>query len=477
MKFFIKNPKTILHHTDKDIFIYLYRNFQFNWFKLNKTGYEIWELCDGKNSIEQISLLLGSKYGLPHKKIENIVKKFLVKLLKEHLINYTNDESNEKKIETNYNLIKTNSFQEPEIIKFPPAPKVTAITKPHAPLDIIYEVTSFCNLHCRHCYVWDSMKKTKDLSTNEVKQVIDKISNNHAAAKITFLGGEPFTRKDMFEIIKYAKERGIITEIVTNASLLDKEKIIRLKRIGVDRLTLTLYDVSPQIHDYITACPGLYKRTVQSLKVAIEQDLEVQINFPLTKINFYKVFKVYNLLKSLSKKSGKLQLSIIVFIRWGGGRRHKKEFVPTTFQYLLLFGLIEPFLGKLGKIPVHIANCNVGKVPVIKPNGDLCPCLSVNMPIGNVLKDSLEDLWKDERLQYFATRWEVEPCSYCFLKKFCHGPCKFSYEEGDITCPLGKVLKNLKSMRERFKLGFMEKIKMNKRKGTKTISRRNFTIT
>jgi len=45
---------------------------------------------------------------------------------------------------------------------------------------------------------------------------------------LTFSGGEPFIRKDLFELASYARTQGLITMVVTNLSLFKESHIEKI---------------------------------------------------------------------------------------------------------------------------------------------------------------------------------------------------------------------------------------------------------
>ena len=69
-----------------------------------------------------------------------------------------------------------------------------------APFLVVWNYTKLCNLRCEHCYEDAGPKAMKDeLTTEEAKHVIDEFEDAGVVA-ISFSGGEPLTRKDIFEV-------------------------------------------------------------------------------------------------------------------------------------------------------------------------------------------------------------------------------------------------------------------------------------
>ncbi len=91
-------------------------------------------------------------------------------------------------------------------------------------VEITLDITGRCNLRCKHCCVSAGESiKGEDLSTEELKSVLDKIIA-FDPKKISLSGGEPMIRKDFEEIVTYIHERysGPL-ELMTNGTLITRE--------------------------------------------------------------------------------------------------------------------------------------------------------------------------------------------------------------------------------------------------------------
>jgi len=95
------------------------------------------------------------------------------------------------------------------------------------------------------------------MDLQHVKDVIDRLASI-PHIKILFLGGEPLERKDIIEIVKHAKSRGVYAGIDTNASLLTPELAKALKHAGLDKLNVTIYGTTSKTHDAFTK-PGHFR--------------------------------------------------------------------------------------------------------------------------------------------------------------------------------------------------------------------------
>lgn len=101
-----------------------------------------------------------------------------------------------------------------------------------APLIVVWNVTSLCNLNCIHCYFYSEEHNTKDeLSTEDAKIFIDDISE-FGVKILLFSGGEPLLRNDIFELASFAEGRGIKPVLSTNGTLIGEEVAKRIKKAG-----------------------------------------------------------------------------------------------------------------------------------------------------------------------------------------------------------------------------------------------------
>jgi hypothetical protein len=79
-------------------------------------------------------------------------------------------------------------------------------------------LTDRCNVSCGHCWFSCGPDKTKTMAKATAENVIDQ-SKRLGAAWVSFTGGEPFLEPSLMQgLVRYASERGLYTEAVTNCS-------------------------------------------------------------------------------------------------------------------------------------------------------------------------------------------------------------------------------------------------------------------
>ena len=103
--------------------------------------------------------------------------------------------------------------------------------------------TRRCNLSCSYCTAYKKASK-KELSLKEWKDCSDilyKLGNR----SISMVGGEPLIREDVIEFIKYISKKKIISSLITNAILLNNNKIKELEKAGLINLGISTQSLIP----------------------------------------------------------------------------------------------------------------------------------------------------------------------------------------------------------------------------------------
>lgn len=79
-----------------------------------------------------------------------------------------------------------------------------AIGQPFAPILLNILVTSVCDMRCTHCFFTEELddrpRKKLQMKTHEIQQISETLGGNLGV--LILAGGEPFTRKDLPEIVR-----------------------------------------------------------------------------------------------------------------------------------------------------------------------------------------------------------------------------------------------------------------------------------
>lgn len=150
---------------------------------------------------------------------------------------------------------------------------------------IVFEITNKCNERCVHCYLPTfSHKKGNDFSYNDVCKIIDEFKEL-GGENVVFTGGEAILHEDLNNAIQYAKSKELWVALYSNFTLISDYQLEFLKSIGIDDVQVSIYGVTPEIHDAITGVIGSCVKTKRNIEKAIEIGLPLRLTCSLLKEN------------------------------------------------------------------------------------------------------------------------------------------------------------------------------------------------
>lgn len=126
------------------------------------------------------------------------------------------------------------------------------------------ELTQNCNFNCKHCYCAD--KHSKNLDAKSYKLIIDKIYST-GCLFLNFTGGEILTHKDFIDVYFYAKNKGFIIDLLTNASLLSEKHISLFAEYPPNNIAVTLYGTNPDQYEKFTGDGNNYYKVMNALEM------------------------------------------------------------------------------------------------------------------------------------------------------------------------------------------------------------------
>ena len=125
--------------------------------------------------------------------------------------------------------------------------------------------------------------RTKDdLSTGEVFELLDEAYACGMRGYYLF-GGEPTVRSDIGKVVDYAKEKGFLTTINTNGSLL-KAKAQSLRNLDFAFVSLDYFN---DYHDFIRGRSGAFEEVIEGIKRIREVgNTKVVLVTTISRLNF-----------------------------------------------------------------------------------------------------------------------------------------------------------------------------------------------
>ncbi len=201
-----------------------------------------------------------------------------------------------------------------------------------APKVIAWEMTRSCMLSCKHCRgAARDESYQNELSTEECKQIIDSIAE-FCSPILIMTGGEPMSRSDIYELAKYASDKGIYPVMAPCGFLITPESAQKIVDSGIKAISISIDGVTPESHDAFRGVEGAYEKTMIGLQNAKNAGIPFQINVTVTKNNINDLPKLLSQAVELGAKT--LDLFFLVPTGRGSAIRHL-EITPEQHESAL----------------------------------------------------------------------------------------------------------------------------------------------
>ncbi|MFZ2975067.1 MAG: radical SAM protein [Candidatus Moraniibacteriota bacterium] len=307
-----------------------------------------------------------------------------------------------------------------------------------SPKFVVLEITRRCNLNCKHCYINANNGKYDELSFDEIKNLVDELSEMKVFV-FGLVGGEPFLREDIFEILSYAKNKGLATTLSTNGILITKIIAKKLKEVEISEVSVSL-DGLEDFHDKFRG-RKCFDKVVNGIKELKENNIYTIVSTCVCPQNIESLDEMAKFIISLKIDSWRL----FPIIPTG---RAKKDLLLSLkqMQYLQEFvikmrGLIpNVYIGESAgwcgqkdkdlKL-VEWDGCRAGKeYCAISADGRLkaCPTLPDEFLEESIRERSFKNLWEDKRTFEIFRKYDTNKlkgkCKKCKMKQVCEGGCR-----------------------------------------------------
>jgi AdoMet-dependent heme synthase len=309
------------------------------------------------------------------------------------------------------------------------------------PLTVQLDLTYRCNERCIHCYL--DHDDHGEMTTIEIKRLLDEL----AAAGVfilTLSGGEIMLRKDLFELLEYARELTFCVKLKTNAILIRQPEAERIRALGVDSIQVSIYSHLAEVHDAITKIPGSLKRSLDAIRFLKAHGLKVIVASVLMAQNSGD----YHGVRALAIELGvDFTLDPTVTPKMDGDRsilslNAGHAVLKDLFRDPALVGDAEQFCALPVNADADILEdvpCSAGHTACyVSPYGDVYPCVQFPLPSGNVRRNRFLDIWKHSEalneVRSIRLR-DLSSCSHCGHVSACSRCPGLAYMEGNMRGP------------------------------------------
>ena len=280
---------------------------------------------------------------------------------------------------------------------------------------IQWHLTERCNLRCSHCYQGDA--RGRELSLTEVLAGVAELSDLFAAwtssyglsfsPSFSVTGGEPLLRPDLLDVLRGITSRGYEAFLLTNGTLIDAGQALMLRDADVTGVQVSI-EGPEDIHDRIRG-RGSYAASLRGIEQLVDVGMPVTMNATLSTMNAQQFMALLPVASSLGVQ--RLGFSRLVPSGRGAGLvdamlsraqvRQVYDSVRAAQTGALALVSGDPLFGQMGTDATPEADnsvprggCAAGVSGLtILADGTLVPCRRLPIPIGNITRDAVRDVW------------------------------------------------------------------------------------
>ncbi len=203
------------------------------------------------------------------------------------------------------------------------------------PFMIIWETTHACDLACRHCRA-EAIAEHDPLTLNfeDAKRLLDQVESFGRPRPIfIFTGGDPFKRADLFDLLAYGNQLGLVMAVSPSGTpLLNEANLRRIKENGGKAISLSLDGSNPERHDAFRGVPGSFALTTNGWQTARRIGLKLQLNTTVTRYNLDDLPEIFRLVLDY----GAMTWSLFFLVPTGRGKA-EDEVSPEEYEAVMHF--------------------------------------------------------------------------------------------------------------------------------------------
>jgi PqqA peptide cyclase len=308
------------------------------------------------------------------------------------------------------------------------------------PTGLLAELTHRCPLQCPYCSnPIDLERANVELTACEWGDAFQRAAEM-GAMQLHLSGGEPTVRKDLEEILAFAVDAGLYTNLITSGVTLTRDRLEGLAEIGLDHVQLSIQDVEPENADRIAHYEGGFEKKRRVAQWTDELGMGLTINAPMHRHNIAHLPQIIDFAVEMGAQ--RIEVAHIQYYAWA--LKNRAALIPTRETFLGTVGIVEDAKRRLRGvvnfdfvIHDHYASrpkaCTGGwgrSIVVVTPSGKALPCHAAqtipDLAFDDVRERDLADIWRNGAAfnAFRGTDWMQEPCRSCERREIDFGGCR-----------------------------------------------------
>jgi pyrroloquinoline quinone biosynthesis protein E len=314
------------------------------------------------------------------------------------------------------------------------------VTEPEPPLALLAELTHRCPLQCPYCSNPLELERARDELDTETWRRVLREAEEMGILQVHFSGGEPTARKDLDDLVAYASEIGLYSNLITSGVLLDEARIGALAEAGLDHVQLSFQDSEPDGGDRIGGFKHGHRKKLAVGRLVRKAGLPLTVNAVMHRQNLLHLREMIDLAVALDAQ--RLEIAHVQYYGWALVNR--AALIPTQAQLEAANEVAAEARERLKGVlqidyvvPDYYARrpkaCMGGwgrRFLNVSPSGKVLPCHAAptipGLTFDTVTEHGLRHIWahSDAFRRYRGTDWMPEPCRSCDRREIDWGGCR-----------------------------------------------------
>jgi len=308
-----------------------------------------------------------------------------------------------------------------------------------APLKLSLNITSGCNLACKHCYSCSQNGNYTEMTMEKVKILMDNMAEL-GLYSLSIKGGEPFYHSSFMDALYYAKEKGISVTIITNGLLIDEHMAGELNNTSVHYITVSIDGGQEKTHDYIRG-KGTFQEVLKKL-VLLKKHFHkpLFIYFTMNKLNIKEIRRVFSIAGKIKCDGlrfrpvlpiGRSSFHEEINLTREEYRKAMEEIKVCSLTSDISIDIPDSELNRDNMInsELYTFGCVAGNTFIhMDPLGNIYPCQYLESPeflAGNIFTSSFKDIWDNAPVfNLFRNLPGNSACKKCETFNSCRGGCR-----------------------------------------------------
>jgi radical SAM protein len=339
------------------------------------------------------------------------------------------------------------------------------------PILVFWEMTKACQLACKHCRA-DAIAEPLpgELDTSEGEKLIRSLVGFGSPPPVLiFTGGDPFMRKDLWDLAALATELGLPIGFAPGVTpLLNHDTMEKMKQVGAKTVSISMDGARPETHEGIRGIDDHLRLTKEAISTLASEGFTVQVNSAVMRHNVEEFADLAALVRDLGAKIWEVFFLILVgrgaelaqltaaenedfahflydssrygfivrtvegpfFRRVAAWRRDLPDGVNVSAHFNLgpLYTSLHSHLEEVLGPPILPSRAQTqgtrdGKgIVFVSHNGEVYPSGFFPMALGNVRVRSLVDIYRDNEILKAIRRADFSGrCGVCEYRDSCGG--------------------------------------------------------